>query len=305
MALLPAVKQSRRQMDISLVIRHRLRQLGLDQRYLAAAAQVTESYISQLLAGKRTPPAPGRTGIYEKIGKVLKLPKGELSRLVELQRREELKKRVTDPPPPLFGTFRELMLRKCERRNQVQLREIFSKEPFGVLERLVTQKLLDVAQRVASEEVENKTWLHMVARITGLKYQQVRVMMIEFLNTDVFHVTAENCVSFLDPLIESWDIDLETLGIEIILNRDLVREYRKRFDFIEREPQRPFEIEPGLEEFLQDPLLSRDATDDEIEFLKSLQFKERRPLALYYYRILQSNRDPVHFGTSAEPKAQT
>jgi hypothetical protein len=79
----------------------------------------------------------------------------------------------------------------------------------------------------------------MVARITGLKYQQVRVMMIEFLNTDVFHVTAENCVSFLDPLIESWDIDLETLGIEIILNRDLVREYRKRFDFIEREPQRP------------------------------------------------------------------
>jgi len=290
-------------MDISLVIRHRLRELGLDQRELAAAAQVTESYISQLLAGKRTPPAPGRTRIYEKIGKFLKLPKGELSRLVELQRREDWKKRLADPPQPLFETFRELILRKCERRNQVQLREIFSKEPFGVLERLVTQKLLDVAQRVAREEQDNKNWLQFVARITGQKYQQIRVMMIDFLETDVFHVTAENCVSFLDPLIESWDIDLETLGIEMILNRELVPEYRKRFDFIEREPQRTFEIEPGLEEFLQDPLLSGDATDEEIEFLKSLQFKDRRPLPLYYYRILQSTRDPVHFRISAEPRA--
>jgi hypothetical protein len=114
---------------------------------------------------------------------------------------------------------------------------------------------LDVAQRVASEELESKKWLQFVARITGQKYQQMRVMMIEFLDTDVFHVTAENCVSFLDPLIESWDIDLETLGIDVILNRDLVREYRKRFDFVEQGPERPFEVEPGLEEFLKDPLL--------------------------------------------------
>ena len=291
-------------MDIALVIRHRLRELGLDQRDLAAAAQVTESYISQLLAGKKTPPAPGRTAIYEKIGTFLKLPKGELSRLVELQRREELKKKVADPPQPLFKAFRELILRKCARRKQVELREIFNKEPFGVLERLVTQKLLDVAQRVASEELESKKWLQFVARITGQKYQQMRVMMIEFLDTDVFHVTAENCVSFLDPLIESWDIDLETLGIDVILNRDLVREYRKRFDFVEQGPERPFEVEPGLEEFLKDPLLSGDATDDEIEFLKNLQFKQRRPLPLYYYRILQTTRDPVHFRISAEPREE-
>ena len=291
-------------MDIALVIRHRLRELGLDQRDLAAAAQVTESYISQLLAGKKTPPAPGRTGIYEKIGKFLKLPKGELSRLVDLQRREELKNKVADPPQPLFKAFRELILRKCERRKQKQLSEIFNKEPFGVLERLVTQKLLDVAQRVASEELQDKKWLQLVARTTSQNYRRMRKMMLEFLDTDVFHVSPENCISFLDPLIQSWDIDLETLAIEMILNRDLVREYRKRFDFVEREPERPFDVEPGLEEFLKDPLLSGDATDDEIEFLKSLQFKERRPLPLYYYRILQTTRDPVHFRISAEPRAQ-
>ena len=53
-------------MDVALVIRHRLRELGVEQRDLATAAQVTESYISQVLNGKKAPPAPNRTDIYEK-----------------------------------------------------------------------------------------------------------------------------------------------------------------------------------------------------------------------------------------------
>ena len=70
--------------------------MGLDQRDLAAATQVTESYVSQLLTRRKAQPAPGRTDIYDKIGEFLKLPSGELSRLANLQRQEELKKRVTD-----------------------------------------------------------------------------------------------------------------------------------------------------------------------------------------------------------------
>ena len=54
-------------MDVSLVIRHRLNELGLEQRDLATAAQVTESYISQLLTGKKSPPVSNRTDIYQKM----------------------------------------------------------------------------------------------------------------------------------------------------------------------------------------------------------------------------------------------
>ena len=36
-------------MDVCLAIKQRLEKLGLEQRDLAAAAEVTESYISQLL----------------------------------------------------------------------------------------------------------------------------------------------------------------------------------------------------------------------------------------------------------------
>ncbi len=59
-------------MDVSLVIK--LEEFGLEQRDLASAAQVTESYISQLLTRKKAPPSPNRTDIYDKMGKFLKLP---------------------------------------------------------------------------------------------------------------------------------------------------------------------------------------------------------------------------------------
>src|SRR5258708_35430388 len=116
-------------MDVPLVISRRLKELGLEQKDLAAAAQVTESYISQLLARKKAPPASNRTDIYDKIGKFLKLPSGELSKLARLQLREELKKKVADPSGPLFKDIRELILRKCEPGKCKQVRIIFEKEP--------------------------------------------------------------------------------------------------------------------------------------------------------------------------------
>ena len=66
-------------MDVCLVIKQRLEELGLEQKDLAAAAGVTDSYISQLLTRKKLPPAPDRTDIYAKMGKFLKLPTGKLS----------------------------------------------------------------------------------------------------------------------------------------------------------------------------------------------------------------------------------
>jgi transcriptional regulator with XRE-family HTH domain len=282
-------------MDLALVIRQRLDQLGLEQRDLAGAAQVTESYISQLLTRKKAPPAPNRTDIYNKMGKLLKLSNGELAKLADLQRQEDLKRKLADPPTPLFKEVRELVLRKSKPDRQKQIRAIFEKQPFGELERLVTQKLLDVVKRVAEEELENENWLRLVARLSNRTYEQTRVATLEFLDADVLDISIENCVSFLDPLIEFWDIDLATFSIEIVLNRRMAPGQSKKFEFVEKDADHPFEEEPGLKEFLKDPSLNRDATREEIEFLKKLRFKERGPTALYYYRELQNLRDPLHF----------
>ena len=281
-------------MDVSLVIRQRLEELGLEQRDLARAAQVTESYISQLMTQKKLPPAPERTDMYDKMGKLLKLPGGELAKLAHLQRREQLRKKLGDPPSPLFKEVRELILGKCNPDKQTEVRAIFEKQPFGELERLVTQKLLDVIKKVAKEELKSENWLHLVARLTSRSYEQVRVTLLEFLDADVFSLSPENCVSFLDPLIESWDVDLTTFGMEIVLNRRIASGDPKRYEFVEQGPDQP-EVEPGFKEFLNDSSLSGTATKEEIELLKKLRFNGKRPTSLYYYRELQSLRDPLHF----------
>jgi transcriptional regulator with XRE-family HTH domain len=282
-------------MDVPLVIKHRLKELGLEQKDLAAAAQVTESYISQLLARKKAPPAPSRTDLYKKMGRFLRLPDGELSRLADLQRQEHLKQKVTRPPVPLFQECRELILRKCERAGRKEVRSIFEKEPFGELERLVTQKLFEVAQKVAREEFESDEWLGLMAQLSGRTYKQMRVAILNFLDTDVFDISVEDCVSCLDPLIESWRINLKTFGMEIVLHRRLALGRLTRFEYVERAPDQPTALEPGLEEFLRDASLSGDATEAEVSFLRTLKFKDRRPAPIYYYRELQNLRDPLHF----------
>ena len=189
------------------------------------------------------------------------------------------------------------MLRKCARDKEPEIRAIFEKQAFGELERLVTQKLLDVIKRVAREELKNEEWLRSVARLSGRSYRQARVVVLEFLDTDVFHVSLENCVSFLDPLIESWDIDLSDFTMQIALNRRLAPGHSRRFEFVETESDPPSGGEPGLNRFLEDTSLSGNVTQDEIEFLKRLRVKGRRPTPLYYYREMQNRRDPLHFAS--------
>jgi len=283
-------------MDVSQLVRQRLNKLRLEQRALADAAEVTESYISQLLSGKKMPPAPDRTDIYDKLGRFLKLPAGKLAGLADLQRNQELKKKIQSPPVPLFREVRQLLLEKCKREKRVQARAIFEKERFGELERLITQKLLDVVKALAREELGSEDWLRIVARLTDRSYKQVRVAVLEFLDTDVFNITPESCAAFLDPLIVSWDIDLASFGLEIVLNRRIAPAHLKKFEFVERESAEASDGEPGLQEFLKDRSLNGDATLEEVEFLKQLRSPiGRRPTALYYYRALQNLRDPLHF----------
>jgi hypothetical protein len=88
---------------------------------------------------------------------------------------------------------------------------------------------------------------------------------------------------------------VKTFAMEVVLNRRLAPSRLKRFEFTEQESQPHYAIEPGFERFLLDESLSGDATAEEIEFLKTLRFKGKKPTALYYYRELQSLRDPLHF----------
>jgi len=286
--------------DVRSLIRKRLSELGLEQKDLAASAKVTESYVSQLLTRRKLPPAPDRTDIYAKMEKALKLPRGRLTELAELERRESLQKQLAGPLPPLLRALRELVLRKCAPAKEGELRAIFEREPLGELERLVTQKLLDVVKRAVREDLENETWLRLVARMSGRSYEVLRVKALEFLDTDVFNVSAADCAAFLDPLLESWDIDLSSFTMEVLMNRRLVNDRVRRFEFVEQANGKAQGPPPGFAEFMRDTSLSADASTEELAFLKLLRFSDRQPTPLYYYRELQNLRDPLHFRGAAQ-----
>lgn len=282
-------------MSFSALVKSRLAKLGHGQKDLARAAQVTDSYISQLLGERKAPPGRDRTDIYSKMEAFLQLPPGELGRLAEIERAEELKRRLGQPPLPMFQQFRVLILKKCVPEKRAEVGAIFDAQPFGTLERLVAQTILDVVQRVAREELDNENWIRLAARVGGRSHEAMRVLVLDFLDTDVFGVSNENCVDFLEPLVESWTIDLETFRIDITLKDTLVDKPRRTFRFVESDPNdRPAE-EPGLAEFLQDPQLNDHATEEEVRLLRRHRFGRRRPNKLYYYRALQNLRDPLHF----------
>jgi transcriptional regulator with XRE-family HTH domain len=281
-------------MDVSLAIKQRLHELGLDQRELAQAAQVTESYISQLLTRRRAPPAPNRTDIYEKMDTLLKLPRGELATLAAHQRKEQLKRELGDETAPLFGEVRALILRKCHPLRERAVRAIFEREPFGEFERLVTKTILDLVKRIATEQLESEHWLRTVAKLSGRTFHEMRVVTLELLDTDILQLSPDNCVAFMDPLIESWDIDLPNFELQIVLHPKVSHPALRKFQFSEQ-PSAGETQEPGFVEFLRDKTLSGSATHQEIAVLGNLRFDNMRPTPIYYYRELQSLRDALHF----------
>src|SRR5207248_7539877 len=134
---------------------------------------------------------------------------------------------------PLIKEVLELILGTGDTGTKTEIRAIFEKQPFGELERFVTQKLLDVVKGLAKQELENEPWLRRVARLSHQSYEQIRVIVLEFLDTNIFNLSSENCVSFFNPLIESWDIDLATFEMEIVLNRRVAAGHLKKFEFVE------------------------------------------------------------------------
>lgn len=282
-------------LDFVTLVRSRLATLGCAQKDLALAAQVADSYVSQLLSGKRVPPAPDRTDIYPKMEAFLGLDRGALERLAEIERTEELKQKLGRTPPPLLQGFRDLILGKCVADKRDEVRVIFQRHPFGTLERLITRTLLDVVQRITRQELDSENWIRLAAQLGSRPHEEMRGMVLEFLDADIFHVSRESSVAFIEPLIESWDVDLDSFRLEIELNRRLVADSRRRFEFIETEPIDDSGECSGLVAFLADARLSGDITEAETRLLRLCRFDGRRPTKLFYHRALQNLRDPLHF----------
>ncbi len=291
-------------MDFAFVVRQRLEELDLGQRDLANAAEVTESYVSQLLGRKKLPPLPNRTDLYEKMSRALGLPREELARLAALEHHQALDQKCQEAPPARFGPMRDLILRKCRPPRVRQMRAIFEKQPFGELEQIVTRTLMDIVRDEARAHVRDEIWLRSIARRGRDTYREMRVRMIDLLDIDLQDRDPRASLSdfslFLDPLIDWWDYDLHDFTLEVELAGGSIR----RFGFREETAEASGGEEPGLRKFLRDATLRSGATPEEIEILRRIHFSGGgKPTALFYYRTLQSLRDPLHFRRAKQRSA--
>src|SRR2546430_1028827 len=68
-----------------------------------------------------------------------------------------------------------------------------------------------------NRKLEDEVGLRMAATRDGCTYLQARMRLLEFLDADSASLTPRDCEEFLRPRINTWDIDLETHAMRIVL----------------------------------------------------------------------------------------
>src|SRR5437870_12130721 len=83
---MPAALPLKQPVKVGQLLRRRLRELKRTPRELADAVNVSEDYMADLVAGRRRPPAPGRTDLYAPMTKFLRLHRNDLPTCARAER---------------------------------------------------------------------------------------------------------------------------------------------------------------------------------------------------------------------------
>ncbi|MDH5643454.1 MAG: hypothetical protein OEY63_04555 [Gemmatimonadota bacterium] len=179
---------------------------------LAEAVHVPEEYLEDLLKGRRRPPLPGRTDIYEGMTSFLKLARNELANCATAERAQMENGASKAPPAPIKKKLLEL----CNPETRARLTKDRTKAGTAHLVDLLC-RLLDVAQRTVRRKLNDQVALRIAAEQTGGTYIGMRFKLLEFLDVTPDTLTAKDLAEFVQPTISKWDIDEETGALRVVL----------------------------------------------------------------------------------------
>jgi len=208
---MPAAVPLKQPVPVGQLVRRRLRELKRTPRELAEAMRVSEAYIADLVAGRRRPPAPG-SDLYAPMGKFLRLHRNDLPTCARAER-STAGTRLRRPAPEV----RRLLLELCQPGKARLLGRRLAKPDGAELECLIVQRLLEVARGFVSRRLEDEVGLRVAATREGRSYLDVRMRLLEFLDVTADSVTARDCEDFIRLRIASWDIDMDTRAMRIVL----------------------------------------------------------------------------------------
>lgn len=190
----------------------RLKELERTEEELAEAARVPPEYISDLVAGRRRPPLPGRTDVYGLMNSFLKLGRNELVDRAQSERD------ATEPAKPALPKpkVRRLLMDLCEPETAAELERRRAKS--GNTELIdYFQRLLQLTQSAVARVLSDQATLRIAAERSGRAYADARLSVLEFLDSTPDTLTPKDVVTFFHPRISKWDVDPETGVLRVVM----------------------------------------------------------------------------------------
>ena len=194
------------------LLKRRLLETEHSQAELAEAVQVPEEYIADLIAGRRRPPRPARTDVYDRMTSFLKLGRNEIVGCATAEIAGAAPTKLRVPGVKVRAKALEL----CEPKTAQKLEKARQKDGGAQITDLI-QRLLDIAQRAVRRKLADQVTLRLAAERGGGTYVAARFKMLEFLDTTSSTLTAKDITEFMLPLIATWDVDSETGVLRVVL----------------------------------------------------------------------------------------
>ncbi len=208
---------------VRALLRKRLKEINRSAEELAEAAQVPADYVDDLIGGRRRPPLPGRTDIYERMTAFLKLGRNELAQSARAERAGSQAPGGAGPDPAIGRA----LLALCEPATARQLARRQGQDGPAELAQVV-QRLLEVVQGTVRRVLENEIALRVAAAQRGNTYLAMRFRVLEFLDATPETLTAGDLAEFVAPHIGLWDVDLETGVLRVVLRTEEPRGRQRR-----------------------------------------------------------------------------
>ncbi|HWP38345.1 MAG TPA: hypothetical protein VNL18_12410, partial [Gemmatimonadales bacterium] len=157
------------------LLQRRLREIERSPQELADATDLPADYVLGLIAGHRRPPLPGRTDLYDRMTRFLRLGRNDLAACARAERGAP-----AAPAAQPSARIRRLLLQSCEPDTARELERRARREDGEVT--LLFERLLGVAQGAARRVLEDQIALRIAATENGTDYRVLRLRVLEFLD---------------------------------------------------------------------------------------------------------------------------
>ena len=216
--------RSKKPVRVGELIRKRLRETNRTPTELAEAAHVPTAYIADLIAGRRRPPLPSRTDVYDRMTAFLKLGRTELAACAQAERDAANSAEALIPKPEVGRQ----LLALCDPNTARELEERGAARGDAEMADLI-QRLLDVTQGAVRRVLDDQVGLRIAAERRGSTYVAMRLRVLDFLDATPDTLTLEDLAEFFNPRVTLWDVDFQTGVLRVVLRGQEPKDsYRRR-----------------------------------------------------------------------------